>query len=129
MDLSDSSSSSARCAHRHRRNDVCCKVHARQEAQRRWRLLQRHVWTGVLERGLRRSMWESACSAALNTLAPAAISSADDSFCSLPQSPVSLSPAVGAHTSAAGVATGASADAVPTGFGGGMPAFAVLTAH
>lgn len=123
-DLSDSSCSSTQY------NAVCCNVRAKQEAQRRWRLLQRHVWVGVLERGLRRSMWESACSAALNALAPTSIRGDDESFCSLPQSPTSPSRTVGAHTSVSGVPTvaAASADAGPAGFDS-TPAFAVLTAH
>lgn len=121
--LSNSSSSSTRA-------DTHICMHRRQEAQRRWRLLQRHVWVTALERGLRRSMWESACSVALNSLAPAAFSCDRESFCSIPSSPASSTLGKKPGNVVSGDAAAADTEPVATRFGGGgIAPLAVLTAH
>jgi hypothetical protein len=104
-------------------------AHRRQEAQRRWRLLRTHVWVTDLEQGLRKSMWESACTVALKSLAPVA-SSGGESFCSMPSSPATSTAAADSESSNMGVGDDRESEAVASSFGGrGMSVLAVLTAH
>jgi hypothetical protein len=99
----------------------------RQEARRRWRVLRTHVWVSALEQGLRRSMWESACAVAINSLAPVACSSRG-SFCSFPSSPSSST--TPDETGSIRVGDAGESGVVASSFAGtGISALAVLTAH